>query len=114
MTPLCGGLDNDTLIGGDGDDFLAGDIGSDSLIGGTGRDVFVLNFGGGLDIIADYQHGVDMIGLFGSLTFDKIAIAPGHHATLILADGEILGKILGNTIGLHANSLTQDDFTLLG
>jgi len=56
------GLDgDDILIGGKGNDRLIGGGGVDELTGGGGRDVFVLDPGGPVDIITDFEFGVDRI-----------------------------------------------------
>jgi Ca2+-binding RTX toxin-like protein len=48
--------DNDTLIGGNGDDILTGGAGTDILTGGAGADKFVFNNKfEGIDIIKDFQ-----------------------------------------------------------
>jgi Ca2+-binding RTX toxin-like protein len=66
---LTGGQDNDTLFGGDGNDTLSGDFGQDILIGGGGSDVFVLRSATATtdinqaDTIADFEAGIDRIGL---------------------------------------------------
>ena len=51
-----GGAGNDTLHGGAGDDVL---------IGGAGSDMFTFSGSNGTDTIADFQHGIDMIGISG-------------------------------------------------
>ncbi len=107
---ICGGDGNDTIIGGDGDDFLIGNFGNDSLLGGAGSDVFILSTEGGIDTIADYEHGIDLIGLAPGLTFDRLTIAQDHNSTLILVGGQTIASL----IGIHANSLTQDNFVLIG
>ncbi len=62
---------NDTLLGGTGSDVLAGGAGADRLTGGAGSDVFEYNAiadsigGGGRDAIADFETGIDLIGLSG-------------------------------------------------
>ena len=65
---LFGGNGDDTLVGGNGQDLLNGGAGADRLEGGHGNDVF---FGGegadnfvfntGVDVIADYEQGIDQI-----------------------------------------------------
>lgn len=55
---------NDTLDGGEGNDTLIGGLGNDSLIGGPGSDVFLFNAPGeGVDTIADFMPGMDVIGI---------------------------------------------------
>ena len=61
-----GGKDNDTLIGGEGNDVLMGNKGNDVLTGGAGADVFVFN-GDGIDVITDFQDGVDLLQVSGNI-----------------------------------------------
>jgi Ca2+-binding RTX toxin-like protein len=58
-----GGAGNDLIFGHAGDDQLSGGAGNDRLIGGSGVDVFVFGAGFGLDIIQDFEGGVDRIDL---------------------------------------------------
>ncbi len=53
------------LDGGAGNDTLHGGAGDDVLIGGAGSDRFAFSGGNGTDTIADFQHGIDTIGLSG-------------------------------------------------
>jgi Ca2+-binding RTX toxin-like protein len=79
---LFGFSGNDTLLGSLGDDILYGGLGSDSLVGDDdsdsgSRDVFAIANEEGTDTIADFQIGIDKIGLLGGLTFDQLSIAQG-------------------------------------
>lgn len=78
---LNGGSGNDFLIGGAGNDTLDGSLGNDTLIGGLGVDILTGGYGadrfafisglgslnesrvGQADIITDFTHGEDKIGL---------------------------------------------------
>jgi Ca2+-binding RTX toxin-like protein len=53
------------LDGGDGNDTLHGGDGDDVLIGGAGSDRFAFSGNNGTDTIADFQPGIDTIGLSG-------------------------------------------------
>ncbi|MFT7724696.1 MAG: Calx-beta domain-containing protein [Roseateles sp.] len=69
---LLGGAGSDVLRGGDGNDTLVGGAGPDVLQGGAGADRFVFTAPGeGMDVIQDFQSGVDRIGIvsapFGGL-----------------------------------------------
>lgn len=62
---LIGNKGANTLSGGDGNDTLDGGAGKDTYFGGAGNDVFVMDyFGKGVDIIKDFELGIDEI-LFG-------------------------------------------------
>ncbi|MEM9262337.1 MAG: calcium-binding protein, partial [Pseudomonadota bacterium] len=63
---LSGGDARDELTGGDGNDRLNGDGGNDILTGGAGADLFIFSLNGGMDIITDYEVGVDRILLDGT------------------------------------------------
>jgi len=91
-----GGDGNDTIIGGAGNDTITGGNGADKMTGGAGADTFVylnpgeggaarsgfndadgdnkisngdkLTFGGAIDIITDFQSGIDKLDAPGSAT----------------------------------------------
>jgi hypothetical protein len=71
---------NDWFFGGNGDDFLAGGTLDDRLEGGAGRDVFAFRAlaNAGLDTIADFNPGDDVIQLTGA-NFGELAA--GHIFT---------------------------------
>jgi Ca2+-binding RTX toxin-like protein len=94
---LNGGDGADTLVGGAGDDRLHGGNGHDWLNGGAGADTFVFN--SGVDVIADFQQGIDQIvldaGLWTGLTSaaDLLFIYGTYvddRMTIDFADGNIL------------------------
>lgn len=60
---LFGGAGDDTIRGGKGDDRIEGGDGLDTLTGGRGADTFVLDKDGDVDIITDFEFGVDRIEL---------------------------------------------------
>jgi Ca2+-binding RTX toxin-like protein len=53
------------LIAGGGDDILVDGGGTDTMSGGSGRDVFVLSADGSMDLITDFQPGIDRLDLSG-------------------------------------------------
>jgi len=105
---LYGGRNNDYLEGGDGNDLISGEFGNDYLIGGAGRDRFVLESGGGADVIVDFQKGEDLIGLSRGLTFPQIIVTPSFEGAVITIP--ITGEILATVRGVSANDLTRPDF----
>jgi ketosteroid isomerase-like protein len=106
---LYGGKGNDILIGGKGDNNLYGNEGDDILIGGPGKDIFVLARGEGSDLILDYTHGEDRLGLLRDLTFAELVITQeGDDVTIKIAE---TGELLATLMGVNASDITEDDFT---
>lgn len=60
---LDGGIWSEIISGGAGDDILRDGIGEDKLTGGAGADVFVLTSDNMLDVIKDFQVGLDKLNL---------------------------------------------------
>ena len=72
---LTGDSGNDTLVGGEGNDTLWGGADADVLTGGDGADVFQFVFGDAIDVITDFEDGVDVINIAaGGLTFDDVSM----------------------------------------
>jgi Ca2+-binding RTX toxin-like protein len=64
---LYGAAGDDTLSGGDGRDWLSGGAGADWMTGGAGSDTFhFADIGRVVDVIMDFQHGVDHLALDAS------------------------------------------------
>jgi serralysin len=105
---LYGGRDNDYFEGGEGNDLISGEFGNDFLIGGAGRDRFVLESGGGADVIVDFQDSEDLIVLSRGLTFPQIRVTQGVDGALITIP--ITGEILASLRGVVASNLTRVDF----
>ena len=108
---LYGGRDNDYLNGDDEDDLISGEFGNDVLIGGNGRDRFVLESGGGADIIVDFEDSQDLIALSRGLTFAQIRITQGNDGALISIP--ITGEILATLTGVAASQISRPDFVQL-
>ena len=75
---LSGGQGNDVVRGNLGDDVLWGNLGDDTLAGGAGADTFVMQTGGGADVVADiiWAEG-DRIGLHRGMTWSVAEGAGG-------------------------------------
>lgn len=95
---LLGGAGDDALWGDDGDDILRGGLGNDTLTGddfsgGSGADIFILAAGEGMDMIMDFEVGIDLIGLADGLTFADLTLGQGNNATTISAGAEVLAEV---------------------
>ena len=94
---LFGQQDNDILNAGAGRDFLFGGAGDDTLTGGgldAERDLFVFQTGAGIDIITDYEDGVDRIqfrAIAATTQFSDLAIANdgGGNAVVTYSEGTV-------------------------
>lgn len=62
---IFGGAGDDRLFGGAGDDILVDGGGADLLYGGAGADVFIFEPDGEMDVIVDFDRGVDRLDLSG-------------------------------------------------
>ncbi|MEM9945139.1 MAG: DUF6851 domain-containing protein [Cyanobacteria bacterium P01_D01_bin.36] len=104
---LYGGDDDDRLIGDSGDDVLSGGLGNDKLTGdrrgtGGGADTFILRAFEGLDIITDFEVGIDKIGLGGGLSFSDLSFEKRQ----ILTNGAAIATLRG----IETTTLTADSF----
>ena len=104
---LIGEDGNDILIGGAGEDSLSGGLGSDSLTGGADSDTFVIlpDEGGGgassiaaADVITDFEDGIDRFLLVGS-TFEDLEISSSNGDAVIAVGAEVLA-VVQNADGL--------------
>ncbi len=100
-------LDN-VLEGRDGDDLLSGEGGNDILIGGQGVDTFAFSVGDGIDLIQNFELGVDRIQLtdFGS-DFDVLGsiTQDGRDAVLSFSSDSSV-----RLEGIDGSLLSDDDF----
>ncbi|WP_293211437.1 MULTISPECIES: DUF4347 domain-containing protein [unclassified Microcoleus] len=108
---IYGGEDDDTLIGCEGDDVLSGDLGNDSLIGGLGIDRFLLYNDSGIDTIADFEDGKDLLILGNGMTFSQLAITQSNGITQI--GFAATGQVFASLIGVSSTQINAADFTLL-
>ena len=105
---LLGGRGDDSLTGGSGSDILSGEQGNDVLTGGAGADRFDFASNHGVNLITDFQDGVDRIGLKGGLTPDRLEIIQIDEHTQITA-----GDLTVVLSGVDATSIDSDDFSIL-
>ncbi|MEG5048685.1 calcium-binding protein, partial [Microcoleus sp. B4-C1] len=108
---LYGGQGNDILLGGQGNDFLSGDLGDDTLVGDVGSDRFLLSTNSGIDTVADFEVGQDLLVLGNGLSFSQLAIVQDSDATLIRFAQT--GEILASLAGVSASSISAVNFALI-
>jgi Ca2+-binding RTX toxin-like protein len=112
---ILGGAGNDRLEGGAGNDTLNGGAGNDTLLGGDGADTFI--FDGGLDVLADFQAGIDRILLNPALWSDgPPAVSAILDGAVITETGVVLDLGGGNTLdiqGIFNASLLADGIAFL-
>ncbi|WP_099239029.1 ExeM/NucH family extracellular endonuclease [Synechococcus sp. BDU 130192] len=86
-----GQSDDDILRGDRGNGILNGGIGDDILTGGKGLGTFVLNSGAGVNIITDFELGIDRIVL-GNLSVNEVQLADTSTNTMMSASpSDLLG-----------------------
>ncbi|MEM9047582.1 MAG: calcium-binding protein [Pseudomonadota bacterium] len=107
---LFGDAGHDVLYGQSGDDSLTGGAGLDRLIGGAGRDVFFFSHDMDLDIVLDFQTGLDRLHVRGLEIADFETLQTAHLSqrpagALILAEDGLI--LLRDVI---ADALRADDF----
>ncbi len=118
---IYGGLGNDYIISNGGADFVAGQEGNDTIYGGVGNDIFYFAS----------LHGADVLGAFdtpGAVLGDIFQIVSNINGSGITTAAGVLSHIGysgGNAVidfgagqsvtilGIAANSLTADDFTIV-
>ncbi|MDA0210011.1 MAG: hypothetical protein OT478_07470 [Cyanobacteria bacterium FC1] len=108
---LHGGQGDDLLVGGTGNDTLSGDLGFDTLVGGDGQNLFILTTGYGFSSILDFNVGQDRLGLAEGVTFNQLAFSQMNDNTLVKIAST--GEVLASLSGIQADSLSQQDFTLV-
>ena len=107
---LLGQNNNDNLQGGYGNDTLIGGLGLDSLQGDAGSDRFQLVSGvtADRDMILDYEDGIDILDLTGSLIFGSLTITQNGADTDIIESAT--NETLATLVGINATDLDSSDF----
>ncbi|MEL6997779.1 MAG: M10 family metallopeptidase C-terminal domain-containing protein [Pseudomonadota bacterium] len=112
---LSGGAGKDRLQGWEGSDTLIGNTGNDVLEGGTGSDVFVFNLGDGVDVILDFEDGLDRIDMSSQgLSFADLRIVTSGANVIVFydrSDPADYGLVTVNNLGV--SDLTASDFILI-
>lgn len=113
---LLEGLSGDDLLrGGNGDDTLIGGFGLDTLVSGSGDDLFLFTPRSGIDTIADFTKGKDLIGLSGGLSFEDLTIiqGTGGSANNTLINITSSNELLAILSGVQADTIASTDFTVV-
>ncbi|MGD1807252.1 CAP domain-containing protein [Dapis sp. BLCC M126] len=112
---LFGDAGNDALFGDRDNDTLSGGLGEDTLTGGDGSDVFVLESGAGIDEIADFENGIDLIQLPDGLSFDNISLddSNGTQQNTVIIDN-LTGEAIAQVNNVSAGSLSSTNFLFEG
>ncbi len=103
---IAGAAGDDVLVSGNEAALLRGGAGLDRLYGNGGDDVFVFQPAGGLDIVYDYDDGVDRI-LFEDGQWDDVflSIYDGTDVEIQSTNG---GRLVLRDVAI--DSITADDF----
>lgn len=112
------GKGRDLLHGGNGNDKLYGGLGADVLIGGSGTDRFVFrsfhdsSTHAGIDVIRDFQVGVDKIDIsrFFSPQEHAMNILSHGNGSLVTIDHDGDGKADFSLIIINTNQINDSDF----
>lgn len=93
---LDGGSGNDRISAGSGDDVIIGGSGNDQMKGGSGADIYLFERGFGIDLIVDWEAGIDQLDLRPTgVTFDELrfgrtdADRDGRADDLVVVVGDI-------------------------
>jgi Ca2+-binding RTX toxin-like protein len=130
---LYGGVGDDRLRGGSGNDILIGGSGNNLLVGGGGADGFVLSLNEAVyypgfqdgqilkllpamrtfNTVADFQDGLDRLGLPAGVSFEQLEIVQqGADTAVQYKDPYLKIAPLSFAIlkGIQANTITAADF----
>ncbi len=104
---------SDTINAGAGDDRLIDGQGRDHLYGGAGADIFRFVQDGTLDLIRDYEHGLDLIDLSllsGFNGINGLDIRPRSYGAVIFSGGEEIRIETSDETALLISDFTSDNF----
>jgi Ca2+-binding RTX toxin-like protein len=104
---------DDIIFGGRGSDAIWSAAGNDTIYGGEARDIFIFEAGGGRDVIADFQDGIDRINI-QQLNLNR-AITQ-HNFTSTVAINAIAGtndfNVTIGDVSFIVQSMNGERFTL--
>ncbi|MBE9476078.1 MAG: hypothetical protein IME92_02970, partial [Proteobacteria bacterium] len=104
---------SDRIYGGNGNDLLVDGAGRDHFYGGAGADIFRFAADNTLDLIRDYEIGIDLIdlSLLGDVAlFDDLDISSRSFGAVIIAGAEEIRITSVDNTPLYAYEFTADDF----
>ena len=108
---LLGGAGRDRLIAFGGDDTLNGGTGRDVLEGGTGADLFVFEADSDIDLITDFEVGVDLIDITAlGIAYADMRIVDGALGAQVYLDLTPGSVDLITLSGVSASQLLLDSF----
>ena len=110
---IMGGSGADVLSGGGGDDWLHDGGGTDVLTGGAGADVFVFARDGAVDLVTDFQDGLDRFDVsdWGRIySRDALIIISTPTGAEIIYGAERLIITSANGASLPTSLFTDADF----
>lgn len=108
---LLGEDGQDRLRGGGGDDTLDGGADNDVLEGGTGADVFVFGPDSGIDLVTDFEVGVDLIDITAlGIAYADMLIQDGPLGAQVFFDLTAGSVDLITFTGVSASELLLDSF----
>ena len=100
------------LSGGAGRDILLDGAGMDTLTGGLGEDLFVFSPDGTLDVVADFQRGVDRLDLSAfDLLYDvsQLSLTPESDGATLVHGEETIRIFTAEATPLTIGELTNAD-----
>jgi Ca2+-binding RTX toxin-like protein len=110
---LSGMAGSDKFFAGDGNDLLIDGEGRDHFFGGAGADVFQFVEDNTLDLIRDYEAGIDIIDLSlitGVTDIGNLTIETRSFGAIITVGGEEIRIETSDGTALTASDFTVDDF----
>ncbi|WP_299850104.1 spondin domain-containing protein [uncultured Roseovarius sp.] len=84
---------DDVLVGGAGDDILDGGRGNDKLEGGIGADTFLFAQDSGIDVITDFEAGLDVLDFTATGVGELNAVQDGADVLIDLGEGNTVTLI---------------------
>ena len=101
------GAGRSTITGTTGENRIEAGAGNDTMTGLSGADVFVFNLGDGVDIITDFENGIDLLDFTSTgINFTDLVISTNSDGSTLVAYDNGQQIELQNTTGL----IDENDF----